>query len=306
MNAASAAEGLMDCTDPRLAELKSYLIAEKVRPNYEEKLLAWEPENYDKKGRIIPKQKTAEDKKQKVRIFLCGDSTGKNEDKNPDGMWGWGSQAYTVFDEAKCTFINCAKAGRSTRTYLNENRWEEVYRTLRAGDYVLIQFGHNDIGGIDKDKERGVIACAKDTCHVYKSKNSGKFEVVYSFGWYLRKMIGDAKEKGAIPVILSFTPRNEWPGGKIERRNNDYIPQWDEAVAKECGVEFVDIHNITADYLDKKFSNKKGDSEKAKAKASAYFNHDHTHTSLLGARTNCQSLAKGLRDIQSPLVQYLK
>lgn len=306
MNAASAAEGLMDCTDPRLAELKSYLIAEKVRPNYEEKLLAWEPENYDKKGRIIPKQKTAEEKKQKVRIFLCGDSTGKNEDKNPDGMWGWGSQAYTVFDEAKCTFINCAKAGRSTRTYLNENRWEEVYRTLRPGDYVLIQFGHNDIGGIDKDKERGVIACAKDTCHVYKSKNSGKFEVVYSFGWYLRKMIGDAKEKGAIPVILSFTPRNEWPGGKIERRNNDYIPQWDEAVAKECGVEFVDIHNITADYLDKKFSNKKGDSDKAKAKASAYFNHDHTHTSLLGARTNCQSLAKGLRDINSPLVQYLK
>ena len=306
MNAASAAEGLMDCTDPRLAELKSYLIAEKVRPDYEEKLLAWEPNNYDKKGRIIPKQKTAEEKKQKVRIFLCGDSTGKNEDKNPDGMWGWGSQAYTVFDEAKCTFINCAKAGRSTRTYLNENRWEEVYRTLRPGDYVLIQFGHNDIGGIDKDKERGVIACAKDTCHVYKSKSSGKFEVVYSFGWYLRKMIGDAKEKGAIPVILSFTPRNEWPNGKIERRNNDYIPQWDEAVAKECGVEFVDVHNITADFLDKKFSNKKGDSKKAKEKASPYFNHDHTHTSLLGARTNCLSLAKGLRDIKSPLVQYLK
>ena len=306
MNAASAAEGLMDCTDPRLAELKSYLIAEKVRPDYEEKLLAWEPNNYDKKGRIIPKQKTAEEKKQKVRIFLCGDSTGKNEDKNPDGMWGWGSQAYTVFDEAKCTFINCAKAGRSTRTYLNENRWEEVYRTLRPGDYVLIQFGHNDIGGIDKDKERGVIACAKDTCHVYKSKSSGKFEVVYSFGWYLRKMIGDAKEKGAIPVILSFTPRNEWPNGKIERRNNDYIPQWDEAVAKECGVEFVDVHNITADFLDKKFSNKKGDSKKAKEKASPYFNHDHTHTSLLGARTNCLSLAKGLKDIKSPLVQYLK
>lgn len=306
MNAASAAEGLMDCTDPRLAELKSYLIAEKVRPDYEEKLLAWEPNNYDKKGRIIPKKKTAEEKKQKVRIFLCGDSTGKNEDKNPDGMWGWGSQAYTVFDEAKCTFINCAKAGRSTRTYLNENRWEEVYRTLRPGDYVLIQFGHNDIGGIDKDKERGVIACAKDTCHVYKSKSSGKYEVVYSFGWYLRKMIGDAKEKGAIPVILSFTPRNEWPNGKIERRNNDYIPQWDEAVAKECGVEFVDVHNITADFLDKKFSNKKGDSQKAKEKASAYFNHDHTHTSLLGARTNCLSLAKGLKAIGSPLTQYLK
>ena len=306
MNAASAAEGLAACNDPQVAVLKTYLIKEKVHPNYEEKLLAWEPNNYDKKGRVIPKTKTAEQKKSAVRIFLCGDSTGKNEDKNPDGMWGWGSQGYTIFDESKCTFINCAKAGRSTRTYLNENRWEEVYQTLRPGDYVLIQFGHNDIGGIDKDKERGVIACAEDSCKVFKSKNSGKYEVVYSFGWYIHKMIMDAKEKGAIPVILSFTPRNEWPNGKIERRNNNYIPQWDEKVAKENGCEFVDIHNISADFLDKKFARKDGDAKKAKEAASVYFNHDHTHTSLLGARNNAQSLAKGLKAINSPLCKYLK
>ena len=304
MNAASAAEGLAKCDDPQVAVLKTYLIPEKVFPNYEEKLLAWEPNNYNKKGEVIPKTKTAEQKKSAVRIFLCGDSTGKNEDKNPDGMWGWGSQGYTIFDESKCTFINCAKAGRSTRTYLNENRWEEVYQTLRPGDYVLIQFGHNDIGGIDKDKERGVIPCAEDSCKVFKSKNSGKYEVVYSFGWYIHKMIVDAKEKGAIPVILSFTPRNEWPKGKIERRNNNYIPQWDAKVAEENGCEFVDVHNISADFLDKKFASK--DAAKSKEKASKYFNHDHTHTSLLGAQMNARSVAKGLRDIQSPLAKYLK
>lgn len=323
MNAASAAEGLDACTDPRLEELKSYLIKEKVHPNYEEKLLDWEPENYNQKGKVIAKTKTAEEKKQKIRIFLCGDSTGKNEDSNPNGMWGWGSQAYTIFDEAKCTFINCAKAGRSTRTYLNENRWEEVYQTLRPGDYVLIQFGHNDIGGIDREKERGVIATGKDTCHVYKSKASGKYEVVYSFGWYLKKMVQDCKEKGAIPVILSFTPRNEWHKGSgettgvlypitekkgrqyIERRNDDYIVEWDKQIAKETGVEFVDIHNISADALDCKCGKAKT-SDKAKEKANAYFNHDHTHTSLLGARNNALSLAKGLRLNNSPLIQYLK
>ena len=323
MNAASAAEGLDACTDPRLEELKSYLIKEKVHPDYEEKLLEWEPENYDRKGNVIAKTKTAEDKKQKVRIFLCGDSTGKNEDSNPNGMWGWGSQAYTVFDESKCTFINCAKAGRSTRTYLNENRWEEVYRTLRPGDYVLIQFGHNDIGGIDKEKERGVIATAKDTCHVYKSQASGKFEVVYSFGWYLKKMIQDCKEKGAVPVILSLTPRNEWHSGNgetngtlypvtekkgrqyIERRSDNYVVAWDKQIASETGVEFVDIHNISADVLDCKCGKAKTPA-KAKEKANAYFNHDHTHTSLLGARNNALSLAKGLRLNNSPLTQYLK
>lgn len=323
MNAASAAEGLDACTDPRLEELKSYLIKEKVHPDYEEKLLEWEPENYDRKGNVISKTKTAEEKKQKVRIFLCGDSTGKNEDSNPNGMWGWGSQAYTIFDESKCTFINCAKAGRSTRTYLNENRWEEVYRTLRPGDYVLIQFGHNDIGGIDKEKERGVIATAKDTCHVYKSQASGKFEVVYSFGWYLKKMIQDCKEKGAVPVILSLTPRNEWHSGNgeingtlypvtekkgrqyIERRSDNYVVAWDKQIASETGVEFVDIHNISADVLDCKCGKAKTPA-KAKEKANAYFNHDHTHTSLLGARNNALSLAKGLRLNNSPLTQYLK
>ena len=323
MNAASAAEGLDACTDPRLEELKSYLIKEKVHPDYEEKLLEWEPENYDRKGNVIAKTKTAEEKKQKVRIFLCGDSTGKNEDSNPNGMWGWGSQAYTVFDESKCTFINCAKAGRSTRTYLNENRWEEVYRTLRPGDYVLIQFGHNDIGGIDKEKERGVIATDKDTCHVYKSQASGKFEVVYSFGWYLKKMIQDCKEKGAVPVILSLTPRNEWHSGNgetngtlypvtekkgrqyIERRSDNYVVAWDKQIASETGVEFVDIHNISADVLDCKCGKAKTPA-KAKEKANAYFNHDHTHTSLLGARNNALSLAKGLRLNNSPLTQYLK
>lgn len=334
MNAESACEGLIkaDLDDvPTLSRderqslklLQSYLIKEKVLPDYEEKLLAWEPQNYDSKGNVIPKTKTAEEKKQKTRIFFCGDSTGKNEDKKPDGMWGWGSQAYTVFDEAKCTFINCAKAGRSTRTFLLEDRWEEVYRTLRPGDYVLLQFGHNDIGGIDKDKERGVIPAAKDTSKVFHLKSNGKNLVVYSFGWYIHKMIQDCKEKGAIPVVLSFTPRNEWHTGKgelkgkfypvkeeagkqyIERRSDKYIVEWDKQVADANGAEFVDVHNISADSLDKLFSKCKT-AEEAKQKANEYFNHDHTHTSLKGARNNALSLAKGLRAINSPLVQYLK
>ena len=295
MNAASAAEGLDACTDPRLKELKSYLIKEKVHPNYEEKLLEWEPENYDRKGNVISKTKTAEEKKQKVRIFLCGDSTGKNEDSNPNGMWGWGSQAYTVFDESKCTFINCAKAGRSTRTYLNENRWEEVYRTLRPGDYVLIQFGHNDVGAIDSLKERADIRGTADTCHVYKLKSNGKYEVVYSFGWYLKKFINDVREKGGIPILVSLTPRNIWRDGHIERRNDSY-GKWYREVVEQTGVAFVDVHNITADTYDKM----------GEKKVAAYFNHDHTHSSLKGAKANAQSVKKGLKQIGSPLAAYLK
>ena len=196
-----------------------------------------------------------------------------------------------------------AKAGRSTRSYVREGRWEQVYNSLQPGDFVLLQFGHNDICPITDAKERGVIPGTADTCHVYKMEKDGRYEVVYSFGWYLRKMIDDCREKGATPILVSLTPRNEWPKGKVERRNGSY-GKWYREVVEQTGVDFLDVHNISADFLDKKFASKS--EEKSKKAASKYFNHDHTHTSLAGARMNAQSVAKGLRDMNSPLAAYLK
>ncbi|MCR5697611.1 MAG: rhamnogalacturonan acetylesterase [Marinilabiliaceae bacterium] len=272
LNARSAAEGIAAYDKSGLEYLQSCLVS----------------------GAICPKVNIAR-KKGRPMVFITGDSTVKNEDKNPDGMWGWGSQAATVFDTTKITPVNWAKAGRSCRTYLNEGRWDQVYNSIEPGDFVLIQFGHNDIGGIDKDKERGEIACTSDTCHVYKSAKTGKYEVVYSFGWYLRKFIDDVREKGGTPILVSLTPRNEWPNGKIERRNDSY-GKWYREVVEQTGVEFVDLHNISADALDKI----------GQKKAAAYYNHDHTHTSLKGAKLNAKNIGVGLREIKSDLAKYLK
>ena len=239
----------------------------------------------------------------KPMVFITGDSTVKNADKDEDGMWGWGSQAGLIFDPAKITWENVAMAGRSTKTYLREGRWEKVYNALRPGDFVLIQFGHNDICPINDKKGRGVIPGTADTCHVYQMEADGSYVLTYSFGWYLRKFIDDVREKGATPILLSLTPRNEWPGGRIERRNGTY-GRWYREVVEQTGVEFVDVHNISADFLDKKFASK--DETKSKAKASMYFNHDHTHTSKLGAQMNARSVAQGLRDIHSDLAKYLR
>jgi lysophospholipase L1-like esterase len=290
MNAQSAAEGVLASDDPQLAFLKTCLT-----------------------DKVKPKRCDQNRQQGKPMVFLCGDSTGKNEDSNPDGMWGWGSQGYTIFDPAKCVFQNQAKAGRSTRTFIDEDRWEEVYNSLQRGDVVLIQFGHNDIGAIKEGKERGVLATAKDSSAVYRMESSGIYKVIYSYGWYLKKMIRDAQEKGAYPVLLSLTPRNEWHEGNghsrgfvypvnekqgklyIERRNETY-GSWCRAVARETGCEFVDVHNITADALDKL----------GQKKAAAYFKNDHTHTSLKGAQLNAQSVAKGLRDLNSPVAFLLR
>lgn len=273
MNAASCAEGIEACTHPDVALLKTFL-----------KQNALHPERIDK-GR----------QPGKPVVFTTGDSTMKNTDSDADGMWGWGAVATSVFDETKCTVINAGMAGRSTRTFLDEGRWDKVYNSLEPGDFVLIQFGHNDIGGIDRDKERGVIASAADTCHVYHLQSNGQYKVIYSFGWYLKKFIQDVREKGATPILLSLTPRNEWPGGKIERRNDTY-GRWYREVAAETGVEFVDVHNITADYFD----------SIGREATAPYYKNDHTHTSRLGALRNAQSVADGLRQIDSQLAKYLK
>ena len=293
MNARSAAEGLMASHNPALNPLKAMMRNVQL-PVYDITRTEGKPV-----------------------VFITGDSTVKNADKDKDGMWGWGAVANTIFDETKIDIVNAAMAGRSCRSYLNEGRWEKVYNSLKPGDFVLIQFGHNDISPIDKPKYRGAIATAQDTCHVYQMKAAqedlskqnvidqklksntqvGSYEVVYSFGWYLKKFIQDVREKGATPILISLTPRNEWLNGKIERRNDTY-GKWYREVVEATGVEFVDLHNITADFLDKKCGKKE--------KAMKYFNHDHTHTSLLGAKTNAQSIAKGLRANGSELAKYLK
>ena len=159
----------------------------------------------------------------------------------------------------------------------------------------MIQFGHNDIGDIDKNKERGTIATADDTCHVYKLASNGQYKVIYSFGWYLKKFIGDVKEKGGIPVLVSLTPRNEWPGGKVERRNDSY-GKWYMDVVEATGVDFIDLHNITADALDKM----------GRKKAAKMFCHDHTHSSLKGAQLNAKGIAEGIRRMNSPMEGLLK
>lgn len=309
MNARSAAEGLMANNHPELAALKAMMM------NVEPEVFPFKRE----KGKPV--------------VFFTGDSTVKNSDRDEDGMWGWASQAFTVFDQSKITLVNAGRAGRSTRTFLNEGLWDRVYNALQPGDYVTIQFGHNDISPIADKKKRGVIPSAKDTSKVFKLDN-GQFELIYSYGWYLKKFIQDVREKGATPILVSLTPRNEWPGGKSERRNNSY-GKWLAEVVKETGVEFVDMHNISADFLDSQFANEKefkkyddkakkyaAKGKEAKAKeakemarkvvaecknqAWKYFKKDHTHTSIEGARMNAQSFAKGLKENGSELAKYLK
>ncbi len=267
-NARSAAEGIAACTG---SDLRSYLLP-----------LAPEKQEFTRvKGRPV--------------LFVTGDSTIQNNDSDPDGMWGWGSVLETVFDTTKITLVNAGKAGRSARTFLDEGRWDKVYNSIEPGDYVVIQFGHNDIGRINAKPFRAELRGTGDESENFFMPNKRMYQVIYTYGWYLRKFITDVREKGGIPILLDITPRNEWPDGKMERRNDTYTT-WCKEVVAQTGVDFIDVHNISADFFD----------SIGPEATRAYYKNDHTHTSRLGAERNAKSFAEGLQKTGHTLVKYLK
>ena len=228
-------------------------------------------------------------------LFLTGDSTMKNNDSGPDSMWGWGSVVAKFFDSDRISTVNAGMPGRSARTFLNEGRWEKVYNSLKPGDFVVIQFGHNDMGNISSGKERGELPGASSEGQIFRMCSDGRYEVVRSYGWYLENFIRDVREKGATPILVSITPRNEWTGSKIERRNDSY-GAWLDEVVRKTGVDFVDVHNISADFFD----------SIGREAAAEYFKKDHTHTSHKGAMRNAESFTQGLASQSHPLSLFLK
>ncbi len=227
-------------------------------------------------------------KKDRPAIFVIGDSTVKNADEEDDGMWGWGTVLDEHIDTTRFYVENHAMPGRSARTFLDEGRWDKVYKALKPGDIVLIQFGHNDAGPIDSGKERAELRGYGDESKVFKMKSSGRYKVVYTYGWYLRKFIMDAREKGALPVLISHTPRNKFDNGLIES-NADSFGKWTRETAIHMDVPYIDLNAISgaklqrlADYRGLRYVNE-------------YFKNDHTHSSLKGAHLNAEGVAESLR-----------
>jgi len=229
-------------------------------------------------------------------IFTVGDSTVKNHDSDSSGMWGWGSVLQEYFDVEKAIVDNQAMAGRSARTYLDEGRWDRVYDALQPGDVVFIQFGHNDGGPISAPPARGELRGAGDSTRVVWMQAPRRNQAIYTYGWYIKKFALDAIEKGAIPVVLSHTPRNQWTEDSTKvLRNADTYGAWAKEAAGAVGAYFIDLNEITAEKLEKM----------GKTAAAACFKNDHTHTSLQGAHLNAQSIVKGIRLLPEQRIKNL-
>jgi rhamnogalacturonan acetylesterase len=223
-------------------------------------------------------------------LFVVGDSTANN---NANGAQGWGDPLIAYFDAASINVRNRARGGRSSRTFFTEGLWDKVLAEMKAGDFVLIQFGHNDGGPLNTDRARGSLAgLGEETKEVVMP--NGKSEVVHTFGWYMRKFVADAKAKRATAIVLSLTVRNIWKDGKVERGPGRF-GEWAAEIAKSEGVEFVDLTTMVADQYEKLGQESVKD----------LFATDHTHTSPKGAELNASSVVAGLKSLKNdPFKRY--
>lgn len=231
-------------------------------------------------------------------VFLIGDSTVRNgRGDGADGQWGWGDPIVEYFDRERVNVVNRAIGGLSSRTFLTQGHWSRALMLAKPGDFVLMQFGHNDNGPLnDNSRARGTIKGIGDETEEIDNQLTHQHEIVHSYGWYLRQYVREAKAHGLTPIVLSPVPRKEWANGKIVRPKDSY-PQWAKRVAEQENVAFVDLYDRIARYYDQLGS----------AKVDALFADPHTHTSRLGAEVNANVVMEGLRELPgAPLAKLMR
>jgi len=227
-------------------------------------------------------------------LWIIGDSTVRNSTK---GQVGWGDPIAELFDRTRIRVENRALGGRSSRTFQTQGLWDQVLAEVKPGDFVLMQFGHNDSSAVNDDsRARGTLKGIGDESEEIDNILTKKHETVHTYGWYMRKYIDDTKSKGAIAIVLSPVPRNMWENGKVRRAAGDY-GGWAAAVAKSQGAYFLDLNELVA----RRYEAIGPDKVKE-----LYFLEDHTHTTLAGAQLTAEIVVAGLRGLKGcQLKKYL-
>lgn len=230
-------------------------------------------------------------------LWLVGDSTVRNgHGDGANGQWGWGEPLVDFFDPAKINVVNRAIGGRSSRTYISEGRWAEVLSMTKPGDYLLVQFGHNDSGPLDDTaRARGTLPGTGEDTREVENPILKKHETVHTYGWYMREYVREAKAKGLTVIVCTLIPRKTWKDGHIVRSGADSFGGWAREVAAQEGVPVIDLNEIIARQYD----------ALGEAAVEPLFGDPHTHTSMAGARLNARAVVLGLKLLHpDPLAKY--
>ena len=214
-------------------------------------------------------------------VHLMGDSTMAEKDLAKAGPErGWGMMLQNFLDPSQVKVVNYARNGKSTKSFRADGLWEKVYAAIQPGDYVFIQFGHND------------------------AKESDPARYAAAWGDYqenLRNYIDAVREKGGIPVLLTPVARRWFKEGVLDRECHKDYPAAMKAVASEKGVTLLDMTSATLDWLESL-----GDEASKAFFMISAGKDDNTHTVACGARKVAELTCEKIKAQLPELGQYLR
>lgn len=216
-------------------------------------------------------------------VFLCGNSTVVDQDNEP---WAsWGQMLPRFFDKDVCV-ANYAESGESSNTFISARRLEKIASQMKAGDYIFVEFGHND------EKQRG------DDKGPYKH-----------FQKALRQYITLARTKGATPVLITPTQRRKFDNAGHLIDTHGEFPNAIKALAREEGVALIDLQQMTTLLFEAL-----GDEQSKKAfvhypartfKGQTKAFEDNTHFNPYGAYQIAKCIVEGIRNADLPLANHI-
>lgn len=226
---------------------------------------------------------------QKPTIYGIGDSTMANKvkpEENPERGWG---QMLPLFFNDNITIDNRAVNGRSTRSFIAEKRWDDILKTLKKGDYVFIQFGHND------QKE-------KDSLRYTNPHTAYRHNLI--------RFVEETRAKGATPIIFSsIVRRNFNEKGVLISTHGEYTMEA-RLVAQEYKVPFIDMEYLT-ELLEQSYGPEKSKQLHLHFKAGEipYYKEDKaddTHLGVKGATEVAKIAVQELKKTKLDIVKYIK
>ncbi|CAA7262811.1 unnamed protein product [Cyclocybe aegerita] len=211
-------------------------------------------------------------------VYLAGDST-MARNGGGSGSDGWGQY---LGQYLSIPVVNSAIAGRSSRSYTDQGRFDTLINTVKAGDFVVLEFGHNDglSGATDNGRQVAFGPDYGTTATVTTS--SGTSIVIHTFSYYIQNAVNALKAKGAIPIVSSQTPSNYWTGNAISAPPR--FVEYARLSASRTGVTYVDHFAYVADSYG----------ALGQSTVVTYFPVDNTHTSPAGANVVAQAFVRGL------------
>ncbi len=221
--------------------------------------------------------KTAVKPDPSCKVFLAGDSTCAPRKEKDRPKWGWGEKLEALLDGY--IVVNKAVGGRSTKSYIDEGRWDKLIAEVGKGDVVMIQFGHND----------------------EKKKSPDKYTAPYGeFYGNLCRFIDEVKAKDAVPVILTSLSRRQFDKDGVLKHTHGEYPAAAKKAAADKGVALLDIEQLSYAWLSAL-----GEKESVSRFMVSVDGEDNTHFVELGAQEAAEITAKALKESGEPYLAGL-